>query len=310
MHQSRTQTDSPQRCSADLVAAAFEVLLRQITRHHLKNLLAVVLRNRLQNSVARANVMHQEVSVRMKCDRAECGRNRERSTIDFRSSWSGRHVLGVASLAPDLLEQLQASVRRSGARDLSIARGRFRSSHKPGEVVNVGEAVWPRGVVRLRSGVTELGDFVRLQAVCDAHLIQVCVAGERQQARVLVFPAESAYAHLPRRFHDGYTENLAANFPARRFALLLGKVDERLVCNSLDEPISQQVERKTKRSDRLRLWNSFLNFGAGKSRIRADRAIVHKRSPGDHFGAMRDGNFRVAKAAVRSLMADAQFSHL
>ena len=46
---------------------------------------------------------------------------------------------------------------------------------------------------------------------------------------MLVFPAETADTHLPGRFHDGHAENLAANFLMRRFALLLCKVDERLI---------------------------------------------------------------------------------
>ena len=60
---------------------------------------------------------------------------------------------------------------------------------------------------------------------------------------MLVFPTEPAYAHLSGRFHDRNLENLSADFPMRRFALLRGEIDEGLISNRLDEAISQDSEK-------------------------------------------------------------------
>ena len=82
---------------------------------------------------------------------------------------------------------------------------------------------------------------------------------------MLVLPTEPTYAHLSGRFHDRNLENLSADFPMGRFALLLGEIDEGLIGNGLDEAISQQIQRKAQRPDRLRLWNSLLNLIVRKS---------------------------------------------
>jgi hypothetical protein len=144
-----------------------------------------------------------------------------------------------------------------------------------------------------------------LKAVFDSHLIEVRVAGERQEACVLVFSAEPTYAHLSRRFHDGDLEHLAADFPMRRFALLLGEIDESLISNSLDETIAQQIQRKAKRPDRFCLRNSLLNLVVGKRAVGANRAIIHERPANDHFGSVSNRDFRIAEVSVRPLVADA-----
>src|ERR1700731_3648630 len=127
---------------------------------------------------------------------------------------------------------------------------------------------------------------------------------------MLIFPAEAAHAHLSRRFHNGHIENLTADFPMRRFALLLGKIDERLIGNGLNEPIAQQIQRQPKRADRLGLWNAFLNFLVGKRRIRANGAIIHQRAAGNHLCSMSDWDVGSAKPSVRPVMTDPQFRHL
>ena len=77
---------------------------------------------------------------------------------------------------------------------------------------------------------------------------------------MLVFPTEPAYAHLSGRFHDRDLENLSADFPMRRFALLRGEIDEGLISNRLDEAISQQTQRKAKRPDRFLSLELALEF--------------------------------------------------
>ena len=67
---------------------------------------------------------------------------------------------------------------------------------------------------------------------------------------MLVFPAKPAYAHLSGRFYNGDLEDLAADFSMRRFALLLGEIQEGLIGKRLDETIAQQIQRKAKGPDR------------------------------------------------------------
>ena len=122
---------------------------------------------------------------------------------------------------------------------------------------------------------------------------------------MLVFPTEPAYTHLSGRFHDRNFENLSADFPMRRFALLHGEIDEGLISNRFDEAISQQTQRKAKRPDVFCLWNSLLNFLVGKSSVGTNRAIIHQRPARDHFGSARDWDFRIMEMSVWPLMANA-----
>src|SRR5580704_4204123 len=119
---------------------------------------------------------------------------------------------------------------------------------------------------------------------------------------MLIFPAEAAHAHLSRRFHDGDIENLTADFPMRRFALLLGKINEGLIGNGLNEAIAQKIQREAECSDRLGLWNAFLNFLVGKCRIGANGAIIHQRAAGNHLCSVSDWDVRGAKMSIGSLM--------
>src|SRR6202047_5619246 len=127
---------------------------------------------------------------------------------------------------------------------------------------------------------------------------------------MLIFPAEAAHAHLSRRFHDGDIENLTANFPMRRFALLLGKINEGLIGNGLNEAIAQKIQRETECPDCLGLWNAFLNFLVGKRRIGANGSIIHQRAAGNHLCSVSDWDVGSEKVSVPSLMTDPQFRHL
>src|SRR5258708_35595908 len=108
-------------------------------------------------------------------------------------------------------------------------------------MIDVGEPIGPRHVVRLRDGVAELGYLVGLKAVGDAHFIEISVARKRQEAGVLVFPAEPPHAHLSGSFDDWHTKDLAAAFAMRRLALWLGKVQESLIGNGFDEAVTQKI---------------------------------------------------------------------
>jgi hypothetical protein len=57
-----------------------------------------------------------------------------------------------------------------------MPRRRFRDANKPGEVIDVVQAVRSRFIIRLRNRVARLGYLIGLQTVCDAHLIEVSLA--------------------------------------------------------------------------------------------------------------------------------------
>jgi hypothetical protein len=144
-----------------------------------------------------------------------------------------------------------------------------------------------------------------LKAVGDAHLIEVSVAGKRQQARVLIFPPEPAYAHFPGGFYDWDLENLSADFPMGRFALLLGEIDESLIRERFNEAIPQEAQRKAKCTDRLCVWDSLLNLVVLKGSIGTNSAIIYQRPAGDYLGPVSNRDFRVAEVSLWPLMPNA-----
>src|ERR1700757_4331398 len=184
-----------------------------------------MLRNRLQDHVARTHVVHQETAVRMEYDRPQRGGDCECATVDLRSSWSGGQGFHVAGRATDLIEQMVTPLCSGTVSELRIARRSFGGPNEAGEMIDVREAVRSRRIIRLCSGVAKLRDLIGLETVSDAHFVEVRIGGEREQARMLVFPAKPAHAHLSGSFYDGNLQDLPADFTMRRLAFLCGKID-------------------------------------------------------------------------------------
>lgn len=130
MHQSRTQADSPERSGTNFVPAALEILLGEIRGHLLEDLVSIVLASGLQDSVAGAHVVHQEIAVRVKGNGAERGGNRKRSTINFCSRGRTRQCFDVARCTADFVEQAEALLCSRAASELRISRGRLGSANK------------------------------------------------------------------------------------------------------------------------------------------------------------------------------------
>src|SRR5207245_2052023 len=178
------------------------------------------------------------------------------------------------------------------------------------KVVDVVETVVAGLVVRLRSGIAEFGHLVREQPAREAHLVEVGVARERQQTRVLVLPPEAPDAGVSRGFHDRDPEHLAADLAMRALALLAGDVDEGLIGNRFDESIPQEVQRQAVRPDRLRLGHPLLDLGVGKRGVRTDGAIIDERAARDDLASMRDGEVRISETPIGSSMPHAQLRDL
>ena len=91
MHQSWTQADAPQRSGANLVTTALKILFSKVTGHSLEDLVTVVFARGLQDTVAGAHIVHQEIAIRVQGDRAQRGGNGKRAAINFcsqRAQWS------------------------------------------------------------------------------------------------------------------------------------------------------------------------------------------------------------------------------
>src|SRR5258708_8178774 len=131
-------------------------------------------------------------------------------------------------------------------------------------MIDVREAVGAGGVVGFGGGVAKIGDFVGLEAVGDAHFVEIRGGGKRQQAGVLVLPAEAADPGLAESLEDGNVEHLAANLVVVFPALVLGEVNKSLIGDGLHESITENIKRNSEGTNVLRIWHARLNFRTGE----------------------------------------------
>src|SRR5215469_1730137 len=186
-----------------------------------------------RNPVSSAYVVQKKIAVGVD------GAVLEGVRMDAETSRTGRALarddrVDVTDRAADLGEQVCAvSGFGSGSRGF-IPRGSLQGADEGGKVVDVFQIV----VVRVGQavgfgnsggiGIGELGrdrrvtdrcHFRFLQAAGDAHLVQISVGGEGEQARVLILPAKAtdsvhAFALGHRNLHG-----LSADFAVRGVAL-------------------------------------------------------------------------------------------
>ncbi len=170
------------------------------------------------------------------------GGNGKSAAVDLRAGRSGGQSSNVAGRATGFVEKLGASSGGSRVPQVSVLRRRFQRADEAGEVVDIGEPVRSGLIVRLRNGIAKFGHFVGEQLRSDAHLIQIGVARERQQAGVLVFPAEPAYAGLPRSFDDGDVDQYAANLAVAAVALVARQLHQSLVRERLHKTVAEETQ--------------------------------------------------------------------
>jgi hypothetical protein len=111
------------------------------------------------------------------------------------------------------------------------------------------------------------------EAVGDADLVQVGVRREREQAGVLVLPAEAPEACRPVGFEHGDGDELPSDLVAALAGLRGGEVLERGVRDGLDEAVAERVERGAEAEDGL-------GAGAALLYARVDGAVVQERAAG------------------------------
>src|SRR5260370_24551706 len=150
-------------------------------------------------------------------------------------------------------------------------------------MVDVSEAVRAGGVVGFRDGIAEIGDFIRLEAIGDAHFVEISIAGEGQKAGVLVLPAETANSGLTRRFDDGNIKHLATNLVVAFLALVLGEVDKSLIGDGFHKAISEKIQRNAEGTNLFRVRDALLNLSAVEGCIREDGAVVDELATSDEL---------------------------
>jgi hypothetical protein len=153
-------------------------------------------------------------------------------------------------------------------------------------VVDVEEAVGTSGIVGLGSCVAEIGDLVGLEAIGDAHFVEVGITGKGKEAGVLIFPAEAADSGMARSFDNGNVENLAANLVSALRALFLGEIYEGLVGESFDEAVAEKIERDAEGANIFGVRGMLLDFGAGERAAGADGAVIDQGTALDDFRAV------------------------
>src|SRR6202021_2443592 len=146
----------------------------------------------------------------------------------------------VASRAADFVEERFAVFGFGSLRERHITRGRLRGTHESREVIDIGKPIGIGFIVRFGGRVTDIGDFVGLKPISDAHLVEISISLKRQKTGVLIFPAEPADSGLTRNLNNRNIKRLSANFAMALLTLIFGKVEQGLVRERFDEAIPEQ----------------------------------------------------------------------
>src|SRR5277367_6442456 len=96
-------------------------------------------------------------------------------------------------------------------RQRRVARWHIGATNELSEMINIrqSQSVWL--IFQVSGDFADGGDIFRFQAICNTHLIQVSIAGKREDGRILILPAKLAYSSLSRRLQNGNLNRLAMN---------------------------------------------------------------------------------------------------
>ena len=126
---------------------------------------------------------------------------------------------------------------------LGVARRRLQRAHEQREELDVDALIVDDAVVVHRVAVR--GVLVRLQRAGDAHLVEIRIRRERDQAGLLALPAESPDSHRPRLLEDRHVDDL----PAHRRRLCRGDRLQRAVADGFDEAVAEEALRPAEAED-------------------------------------------------------------
>jgi hypothetical protein len=138
-------------------------------------LMGSVCRPGLYDAVPRPNVMQEEIPERVDDLVPERGRDRIRPAID-NSSWRGcDHRRHMANRAADVFEELGASLRIQGLREIRLAGRRHGSADELRKVIDIGQAEIVWNVLRIGGDLANGCHIFGPQPVRHAHFVQVCI---------------------------------------------------------------------------------------------------------------------------------------
>ena len=178
---------------------------------------------------------------------AHCCGHGKGSAVDDCSGRSGGDGAYVADVAADCVKQACASLRIGSGRQRGITRRGLGGAHETGKVVNVRQTVGVIMVFRIGYRVAQGGAFRWLQAAGHTLLVYVGIGRERQQAGLLVLPAEPAATNCAPSFRNRNLDELSCNLAAALAGLVLGNGKQRITVNGFNKAIAQSVGGGTQR---------------------------------------------------------------
>lgn len=264
----------------------------------------------LDDSISCADVVEEEVAIGVDDFIAEGVGNDERAAVDDRACGRGNDGGDVASVAADLLEDRGPGQGVRCVDEIRVACGRFGGAHESGEVVDVGHAVGVRMIFRILSRFAKGGYVLRVEAAGDAHFVQIGVGGKREQAGVLIFPAEARDTSLARRFEYGDLNHLAADGAICVFALLVGDVHDGGAGDGFDEAVAERVERSAQGADVSMIRHVLLDFVLREGGTGANGAVVDERTICNGDRSVANGDIWIGEITPGINVADAEFGGL
>ena len=172
MHQQRPRTHAPQRSGAHSVGGRLKGIERKISPLSLVHTLAIVLLYGHDDTVPSADVVQQEVTVRVKTLAPERFWNREFPAID--ASVPGAAVVNVGTwqmLQPILANSASPALAAEAPRLLRVARRGFGGAYETREAIDVGKTVCARPVVWFCNRVAQVRHFIREEAIRNSYFI-------------------------------------------------------------------------------------------------------------------------------------------
>ncbi len=255
-----------------------------------------ILRPGLENPVTGPHIVQEEVAKRMNNLVPQGIGDRKHPAIHNRSSGKRCHRFNMADVTANIFEELLTGLRTRCCSEGEIPRRYFGTPDKRCEVIDRVHSDRVGRIFGVGFDLANACGIDRLQAIGHAHLVQIGVTDEGEQAAVLIFPAEAADSRLAWSFQDGNLDGLSLNYAAAGVRLVGGNIQQRLIVHRLDETVSQGVEDSPERANVLGIRHVLL-------RLRTGGAIVDEGPAGDSARAIIDQNGRIRKISIRILVA-------
>src|SRR5579863_1990203 len=110
------------------------------------------------------------------------------------------------------------------------------------KMVDIRQSQSIRNIFHVGSHFADGSYIFGFQAIGYAHLVQVGIAREREDGRILVFPAKLPYSVLSGRLENRHLNRLALNQAIALTGLSGSNCKVRLIAGGLYEAISQRIE--------------------------------------------------------------------